>query len=306
MFAARRPAPDEEEKKDIFAPVADLMVGVVFIFIVMVMALSLTLMDDVVPRAAYDQIVKELATMTAERDALLKRNLQLEDFAHYVKFQGVAPLLGRLAEADSTRSKILLTLKQRLSDEGISVDADLENGTLRLPSGKLFESAQADPTPFGEQVIHLLGVTLADTISCFLPAAPASCPPTKSGSVLSAIYIEGHTDAAPFRTTIDRFRNNWDLSAARAIEAYRIVRESDARIPGMKNAEGKSLVGVSGYADTRPVTEGLSDKQRAEKNTMEADRRIEVRLVMAVNREAVEKTLDELNRKLGGLDVEKR
>ena len=307
MFAARRALADEEEKKDVFGAVADLMVGVVFIFIVMVMALSLVLMDDAVPRPAYDQVVKTLAETQAERDRLKVQADQLVDLVKFLKYQDVAPLLSRLAEADATRSTILLTLKQRLAEKGIEVEADLQNGTLRLPSGNLFNTAQADPTPFGEQVIHGLGVTLAETIVCYLPAPtpPRECRAKKDGSVLSAIYVEGHTDAAPFRNVHDRFRNNWDLSAARAIEAYRIIRESDARIPDMKNAEGKSLVGVSGYADTRPVTEGLSDKQRSEKSAMEADRRIEIRLVMAVNREAVEKTLRELNRKLEGLDAPK-
>jgi hypothetical protein len=78
---------------------------------------------------------------------------------------------------------------------------------------------------------------------------------------------------------------------------------SDSRIPNFRNAEGKSLLGVSGYADTRPVAEGLSEKQRLEKNVMESDRRIEIRLIMAVNREEVEKTLRELNHRLDGLDA---
>ena len=39
---------------------------------------------------------------------------------------------------------------------------------------------------------------------------------------------------------------------------------------------------------------------------MEADRRIEVRLIMAVNREQVEKTLRDLNQRLDGLDAKPR
>ena len=39
---------------------------------------------------------------------------------------------------------------------------------------------------------------------------------------------------------------------------------------------------------------------------MEADRRIEVRLIMAVNREQVEKTLRDLNQRLDGLDGKPR
>ncbi|MGO9390680.1 hypothetical protein [Rhodoblastus sp.] len=305
MFALRHPRADDEEKKDVFAPVADLMVGVVFIFIVMVMALSLVMMDDAVPRQTYDQVVKELAETRAERDALKQRAEQLVDFVTYLKTQGVVPLLDRLAEADATRAKILQMLKDRLAAAGIPVEADFHSGVLRLPTGNLFESGQADPTPFGREVIRVLGVTLADTVPCFLTRQDrqAGCPPLSPGSVLNAVYVEGHTDSAAFHGGANGLRDNWDLSASRAIAAYRIVAESDSRISNLKNAEGKSLLGVSGYADTRPVAEGLTEKQRLEKNVMESDRRIEIRLIMAVNREEVEKTLRELNHRLDGLDA---
>lgn len=308
MFALRHPRADDEEKKDIFAPVADLMVGVVFIFIVMIMALSLVMMDDAVPRPTYDQAVRQLAATRAQRDALKARAEKLADFVTYFKTQGVVPLLDRLAEADATRAKILQTLKDRLDAAGVKVEADFRSGVLRLPTGNLFLSAQADPTPYGREVIRILGVALAETVPCFLPgqAHAAACPPLTSGSVLNAVYIEGHTDAAAFHGVAGGFRDNWDLSAARAIAAYRIVRESDARIPQLKNAEGKSLLGVSGYADTRPVAEGLTETQRTEKSVMESDRRIEIRVIMAVNRDEVAKTLHDLNHRLDGLDAGRR
>lgn len=305
MFASRVHKIEEEEKKDVFAPVADLMVGVVFIFIIMVLALSLVMMEDAVPRPLYDQAAKELTEVKAQRDVLQARADKLSDFVAYVKTEGVVPLLDRLAEADATRTKILQMLKERLAAQGVAVEADFRNGVLRLPTGNLFESGEADPTPHGREVIRLLGAALADVAPCFLPGAPTppACPPPSQGSVLNAVYIEGHTDAAPFRGAVERFRDNWDLSAARAIEAFRIARESDPRVPNLKNAEGKSLLGVSGYADTRPVAEGLSDKQRVDRAAMEIDRRIEVRLIMAVNREQVEKTLRELNQRLDRLDA---
>jgi chemotaxis protein MotB len=309
MFAARVHKVEEEEKKDVFAPVADLMVGVVFIFIIMVLALSLVMMEDAVPRPLYDQTAQELKAVKAERDALReerdalqKRADRFADFVSYLKTQGVVPLLDRLAEADATRARILQMLKEKLAAQGVAVEADFRAGVLRLPTGNLFESGAADPTPHGRDVIRLLGAALADVTPCFLPGAPATCPPQSQDSVLNAVYIEGHTDAAPLHGTGDRLRDNWDLSAARAIEAFRIARDADPRVPGLKNAEGKSLLGVSGYADTRPVTEGLSDKQRIDKAVMETDRRIEVRLIMAVNRDQVERTLRDLNQRLDRLD----
>src|SRR5208282_4486117 len=97
-----------------------------------------------------------------------------------------------LAEADATRARILQMLKEKLDAAGVKVEADFRSGVLRLPTGNLFESAQADPTPYGRDVIRILGQTLADTVPCFIPgeARPAPCPQLAPESVLNAVYIE--------------------------------------------------------------------------------------------------------------------
>jgi flagellar motor protein MotB len=339
MFAQYRRSQEAEEKKDVFAPVADLMVGVVFIFIILVLALSLHIMDDVqnaVPRSMYDEqkaraesLDRKLAEASKTIDELITQRdralddaakqkdradrehasrERLADFVRYVQSTGVVPVLGRLAEANLRRTEILEKLKERLSAGNIQVDIDDENGTLRLPSTNLFESAKADPTQKGKEVIRTLGIAIADIVPCFLVsrARPANCPPEDGAGILSAIYVEGHTDVAPFRSTLDRFRDNWDLSAARAIEAFKIVSAADQRISGLKNGEGKALVGVSGYAETRPVHEGMTSQERMNEQIRETDRRIEVRLVMAVDKEEVQATLKDLRDRLEKLDADLR
>jgi flagellar motor protein MotB len=332
IFAPYLRTAEPEEKKDVFAPVADLMVGVVFIFIIMVLALSLFMMDDIenaVPRSMYEQKVSELETAQGavakaetDRDEARKTARiegkradreeaargRLAEFVRYVRDLGIVPVLSRLAESDKRRTEILEKLKERLLASNIKVDIDAENGTLRLPSAKLFESGKADPTPAGTAVIKSLGIAIADIVPCYLATTerPASCSDIRGAGVLSAIYIEGHTDAAPFKNAVDRFRNNWDLSAARAIAAFHIVRDSDPGIVALRNAEGQALVGVSGYADTRPARQGMLPEQRLEETVKDSDRRIEVRLIMAVDRQEVLSGLQEINNRLERLDVDLR
>lgn len=319
MFSARVQKIEEEEKKDVFAPVADLMVGVVFIFIIMVLALSLVMMEDAVPRPLYDQTAQELAktsqelaktsqeleTTRAENQKIVARAEKLENFIAFLKNDHVASLLDQLAETDATRTKILEMLKERLAAQGVMVEADVRSGVLRLPTGNLFPSGEAEPTEHGREVIKILGSALADVAPCFLPDAPQqNCPKFLRGAVLNAVYIEGHTDSAPFHGASAGLKDNWDLSAARALAAFRIARDADPRVPALKNADRKSLLGVSGYADTRPVND--HGPERADKATMEADRRIEVRLIMAVDRDAVAEILRDLNRRLDALDGDRR
>jgi signal transduction histidine kinase len=71
MFLRTAPTTEAEEAKDVFAPVADLMVGVVFIFIVLMLALVMNLRsEESVPKSLYEALEQRLKTTEAERDRL--------------------------------------------------------------------------------------------------------------------------------------------------------------------------------------------------------------------------------------------
>jgi chemotaxis protein MotB len=63
------------------------------------------------------------------------------------------------------------------------------------------------------------------------------------GTLPNQVRLEGHTDSVPIHN--QRFRSNWELSAARAI-AMLVMFENDFGIP-----RGKFAIG--GYADSAPV-----------------------------------------------------
>jgi flagellar motor protein MotB len=334
MFARLPPRP-EEEQKDIFAPVSDLMVGVVFIFIILILALSLDLSTEkTVPRSTYDLVVEQNRVLTqqladtsskleqatsdlrserARRTAaeaqvadLSSKLGRLVDFVRFVRDSQIAPLMERLSKADQTRASILNDMKSRLSALGVNVEVNSDAGTLNLPSTKLFASAQADPTiPDGRDTILRLGQVMADVLPCYAPTAAgapvaSSCPAKGDFSNLSAVYIEGHTDVFPFASATGRFRNNWDLSAGRAIEAFTLIRDHYQSLQTLRNQEGEAVLGVSGYADTRPMNRSATDRQvQAE---AERDRRIEVRVIMSTNEQLVGAVLNELNLRLRSVD----
>lgn len=324
MFRRTVPHHDDDDRKDIFGPVADLMVGVVFIFIILTIALSLNLREEQgVPYGEYVKVVQENgwlkdqnAKLVAENGALaawaaeLTQSLEAErnraeglaEFARFVKESKVVPLMDRLSRADETRTRLLEDIRRRLIEAGIDVTIDPSTGTMRLPSGRLFDSGRADPTRYGRETILRLGAVLAESLPCYAGDTrnPAQCPERPDFSTLSAVYVEGHTDAAPVLRVINNFRDNWDLSAARAIEAFKILREGQGVLRDLRNPEGEALLGVSGYAETRPAdrlaVNRLADTMR------EQDRRIEVRITMATDRQAIGSVLKELNRRLIVID----
>jgi flagellar motor protein MotB len=99
-----------------------------------------------------------------------------------------------------------------------------------------------------------------------------------------------------------RFRNNWDLSAGRAIEAYTLIRDRFEQLRTLRNVQGEALLGVSGYADTRAAKRDATERERNTLEMRDKDRRIEVRVVMATNQAMVGSVLQELNRRLEAID----
>ena len=327
MFS-RIPSHVEDEQKDIFAPVADLMVGVVFIFMILILALSLDLSTEkAVPQSTYDLQVRENQTLNQQladaraalaseqtlRSAAEVRAIKLDievarlaGFVRFVRDSQIAPLMQRLSKADQTRTAILTDMQSRLSAVGVDVKVNPDAGTLTLPSTKLFASGQADPTiPNGRDTILRLGQVMAEILPCYSPPVsgnklPAACPSRGDFSNVSAVYVEGHTDVFPFGMVYGRFRNNRDLSAGRAIEAFTLIRDHYDQLRTLKNQDGDPILGVSGYADTRPMDRTSVDRQTP--IGAERDRRIEVRVIMSANEQLVGAVLNELNVRLRSID----
>lgn len=338
MFNRAAPQNEPEEAKDVFAPVADLMVGVVFIFIVLMLALVMNLRkEETVPRSTYEALVARaqsledrlaaetlrVRALEAERDQLLRRladevqqrqaaearvralqeaNTRLIAFVRFVQENNLVRLVQRLAEAGQTRAEVLREMQRILSQDEIRVHIDDRAGTLRLPATALFASGQPTPTASGERLIRALARSMAEVLPCYSYAAGVdqrSCSQRDNTSRLSAVYIEGHTDVNPLTPTA-RLQDNWDLSAARAISAFQIIRRESEQLQTLQNRDGDALIGVSGYAESRPSNRDAPDRRLPA--TAENDRRIEVRVIMTTNEEFVESVLRELNGRLEQID----
>lgn len=82
-------------------------------------------------------------------------------------------------------------------------------------------------------------------------------------TIPGTLLVSGHTDNVPIAT--DRFRSNWELSAARAVTVVHKLIEAG-------KVEPQRLT-VEGYADTRPVDTNATAEGRAR------NRRVEITIV---------------------------
>lgn len=109
------------------------------------------------------------------------------------------------------------------------------------PRGLVISLRQAAYFPSGGDEIATSGLDSLKKISRTIHDLP------------NPVQLEGHTDSAPIHT--QRFRSNWDLSAARSIAMLHLF-EDKFGIPGARFA-------VAGYADAKPVDSNDSAEGRA-------------------------------------------
>jgi len=214
-----------------FVSMTDMMVGMLFLFIIMLMAFALSYRDTT----------------------------------------------SKLVEGDKTRQEILEELQRTLRESGVKVDIDPERGVMRLPEKILFSSGSAELSPAGQSAVAKLANALNQVLPCHTRLADTTrkgCENAERATV-EAVFIEGHTDNVPLAKGAS-FPDNWALSAARAIRTYQELTKTAPGLDELRNKGSQRLLGVSGYADRRPVP----GREHRSPTSEPENRRIDLRFVM--------------------------
>jgi chemotaxis protein MotB len=253
-----------EGGENYFVSMTDMMVGMLFLFIIllMVFALNYRVGDEDSKR------IKDCLTNLLQRNALLSKDI--DDKVNHMQAD-VRRQIEALELAADQRRRLLTDLRDRLKDEKITVNVDERNGVLRLTEQSVrFETKRSDISgPAHDNIVRIARV-LADVTPRY-----AACRADTSqrcgefrGAALDTILIEGHTDASG----IDE--QNWQLSTERAIATYRAIIAESPDLREFRNRRGEEVVSVAGYSSTRPIELGNTSSAYA------ANRRIDLRFVM--------------------------
>lgn len=153
-------------------------------------------------------------------------------------------------EAPATRAALALPyadlkqqLKQEIADGKMQVAMDARGIIISLHEKSFF--------PSGEDLIYPSAFESMSKIAAVIRNLPNS------------VLLEGHTDSVPIHN--QRFRSNWDLSAARSIAVLQHF-ESRYGIAPQRFA-------IAGYADNLPVAGNESDEGRSK------NRRVDIVIV---------------------------
>ena len=148
------------------------------------------------------------------------------------------------AEARAAQFRKLVTQFKTLTDAGkLKVEIRENRMIIALGDKILFDPGKTDLKPEGKDALKQVSEVLKDLQN-------------------RNFQVAGHTDNIPIKS--QKFRSNWDLSTARAVEVVNFMISS--------GLDGKRL-SAAGYADMSPVAPNDTTENKAR------NRRIEITLV---------------------------
>lgn len=252
-----QPLADEHEES-FFVSMTDMMVGMIFLFIIMLIFFAMKFSDDSVDLREQNLLLQAQRLAAEEEKDRLRAQLDL------------------LQGAQQARQLLVEEVFSSLKKQGVSVQNDRDNGILRLPESILFAVGRSDLSPEGKIAVAKLAYALAMVLPCYTTqphvAPPQDCPKTAFG--LEALLIEGHTDSDGTEEM------NWRLSMERALQTYQVLVRERPDLAQMCNRspylqeQGVPLLSVAGYGLNRPVATNDTPENKRR------NRRIDIRFVM--------------------------
>lgn len=219
-------AQHSDEEESYFISMTDVVIGLLFVFIIMLMFFAMRFHE------------------AAQRQTALTEDL---------------------TDAETDRGDILDTIGRFLQDQGVNVIIVKDEGILRLPEEILFEKSRAELNDKGRAAIQKLAQALDLVLPCYTLGTRSrehGCPATKAK--VEAVFVEGHADSDPYRNPSAGLKDNLDLSAIRATSTFRELMKAQEGLRDYRNPNGTPVLSVSGYGEYRPIAVENDDagKQR--------------------------------------------
>jgi chemotaxis protein MotB len=249
----------------------------VLVWIVALLTLAVTAAAGYLLKVKYDAFTHEIAQCRSQqarvRADLDKERRKIAELSsvgdqHKSQLTELAELRQRSAETEKRVEafKSLRARLQKMIDTGkLKVSVRKGRMLLKLPAEVLFPSGEAELSDDGKEALKEVAAVLKEF------------PDRK-------FMVSGHTDNAPVVRA--GFKNNWELSAARAVNVVMFMVESGVR--------ANNLV-AAGYSEYDPVAGNGSKAGRQD------NRRIEIELLP--NLSELPKLLDETEKQAATTEV---
>lgn len=228
-----------------YASMADLMAGMLFIFIIVAMVFAIDVRKDK---------VEAVAEAEAKAEARVKAELEIP-----------ATPLDRPVPVDTeiaVRARLVEAIRDFLAARGVRVESEPREGLLRLPANLLFTPAGAVPLPAGQTAMSHLAEALDRWLPCLSNGAPppdtAACAPFTTAR-LRLVRIEVHAEPGQ-RTAGDAE----SLTGARAVHLLSGLLGASPHLLDLRNDAAERLLDVRGMGAQWPLEPATADTEKAE------------------------------------------
>jgi chemotaxis protein MotB len=275
---------DNHEEESFFVSMTDIMVGLLFIFILIIMYFAVQAKIDAKKIEENEAQIVHLTTLLEGQDELKKYSL-LTIYQSRIALQ---------------RNYLLNWIRAHLENSGVTgVEVIEEQGVIRLPEGILFDSGefQFEEGSTAEATARAISRALTDVLKCSVLRSDGT--PYKTGEecrnafyhnknmgFVQSIYVEGHTDSIQIRGFVKGDPNittNLKLSARRSTNTFETITDESPDIIafhgpvlGESDLRFEPVLASAAYGEWRPASSNTSEGGRR------SNRRIDLRLVMYV------------------------
>lgn len=250
-----------EDGENYFISMTDMMVGVLFIFIILLMSFALLF------RQQTDVQVAKTKVQSKKIEVAESVGRELDETESRIRRR-----LDEIREASELRLRLLTEVRDQLSREGLTVEISPSGDVLRLTEAAVQFPVNnfallGDAKKNVDKIARVLSRVLPAYSICPGPRLQFACRMPDQASV-ETVFIEGHTD----ETGNDD--QNWSLSAQRAASTYRELIGVAPELRRIVNRRKQEILSISGYSSTRPVDPSETTVARGK------NRRIDLRFVM--------------------------
>jgi chemotaxis protein MotB len=209
-------AAEESGGEGYFASVSDMMVGILFIFLLLLTVFALNFreaeQEQKVKYAEY--LAAQMRATEAERrareselDAQREAKRAAASAAENANFRSLlfdalAQLDKDIKDREAARGQLLASLQRSLSDKGVTVSIDPASGILRLPEDLLFKTGDSVIGKENITRLQTLAKVLASTLPCYVHGADTSGCGRVVAPILETVLVEGHTDRQAYKNTV--------------------------------------------------------------------------------------------------------
>jgi flagellar motor protein MotB len=275
---------DNHEEESFFVSMTDIMVGLLFIFILIIMYFAVQAKIDAKSIEKNEAQIAQLTTLLDGQD-------ELEKYSRLTVYQSRVAL---------QRNYLLDWVRAHLERSGVDgVEVIEEQGVIRLPEGILFDSGefQFGDGSTAEATARAISRALSDVLKCSVLSSDGrpykgaeECRTTfyhnKNMGFVQSIYIEGHTDSIQISGSVNGDPNittNLKLSARRSTNTFETITDESpdviafhGPVLGDSDLRFEPILASAAYGEWRPVSSNDTKEGRR------SNRRIDLRLVMYV------------------------